>query len=50
MFEQLRNLGTEESISYSFGGKERKFYVFNIASENIRQFQEGVRALPDSLL
>jgi len=50
MFEQFRNFGTDESISYSFAGKERKFYVLNIGSQNIRQFQERVRALPDSLL
>ena len=50
MFEQFRNFGTEESISYSFGGRETKFYVLNIDSQNIRQFQERVRALPDSLL
>ena len=49
MFEQFRNLGTEESISYSFGGRERKFYVLNIGNKNISQFQERVRALPDSL-
>jgi hypothetical protein len=50
MFERFRNFGTEESISYSFGGRETKFYVLNIDSQNIRQFQEGVQALPDSLL
>ncbi len=50
MFEQFRSLGTKESISYSFGRRERKFYVLNIGSKNIRQFQERVRALPDSLL
>jgi hypothetical protein len=49
MFEQLPNLGAEESISYSFGGREKKFYVLNIGSQDIRQFQERVRALPDSL-
>jgi hypothetical protein len=49
MFEQFRNLGTDESISYSFAGKERKFYVLNIGNKNISQFQERVRTLPDSL-
>lgn len=49
MFEEFRNLGTEESISYSFGGRERKFYVLNIGNKNIRQFQERVGTLPDSL-
>jgi hypothetical protein len=50
VFEQFRDFGTEESISYSFGGIERKFYVLNIGTQNIRQFQERVRTLPDSLL
>ena len=49
MFEPLLNLGTEELISYSFGGIERRFYVLNIGSKNIAQFQERVRTLPDSL-
>ena len=50
MFEQFPNLGMEESISYSFGAGVKNFYVFNIARENIPEFQERVRALPDSLL
>jgi hypothetical protein len=45
----LRDLATEDSISFSFAGRRRKFYVLNVASKNIRQFQERVRALPDSL-
>jgi hypothetical protein len=45
----LRDLATEDSISFSFAGRQRKFYVLNVASKNIRQFQERVRALPDSL-
>lgn len=49
-FGQFQDIGTGESISYSFGGKETKFYVLTIGSQNIRQFQERVRALPDSLL
>src|SRR6266705_358072 len=49
MYEPLRDLATEETISYWFDGKDRKFYVLNIASKNIPQFQEGVRNLPDSL-
>jgi hypothetical protein len=47
MFEPLRSLATEESVSFFFAGKERKFYVLNIGSENILQFQQRVRALPD---
>src|SRR5438552_634205 len=49
MLRPLRDLATEESISFSFAGTERRFYVLNIASNNIREFQERVRALPDSL-
>ena len=49
MFQSLRDLGTEDSLSFSFGGRVRRFYVFNIPNNNIRQFQERVRALPDSL-
>ena len=49
MFEPLRNLGTEQSISYSFAGRQWNFYVLNIGNKNIPQFQEGVRPLPDSL-
>ena len=47
MYEPLRDLATEETISYWFAGSERKFYVLNIGSENIPQFQERVRNLPD---
>ena len=49
MFQSLRDLGTEDSLSFSFGGRARTFYVLNIPYKNIRQFQERVRALPDSL-
>ena len=45
----LRDLATEESISFSFGGRGRTFYVLNIPYKNIRQFQGRVGALPDSL-
>jgi hypothetical protein len=46
MFQSLRDLGTEDSISFTFGGGVRTFYVLNISNKNIRQFQERVRALP----
>jgi hypothetical protein len=49
MFQSLRDLETEDSLSFSFGGRARAFYVLNIPYKNIRQFQERVRALPDSL-
>jgi hypothetical protein len=50
MFQSLRDLGTEDSLSFSFGGRVRTFYVLNIDSKNIRQFQERVRLLPNTLL
>jgi hypothetical protein len=50
MFQPLRDLGTEESISYSFAGRVRTFYVLNITNKNIRQFQERVRSLPNTPL
>jgi DNA-binding beta-propeller fold protein YncE len=46
MFQSLRDLGTEDFISFSFGGRVRSFYVLNVANENIRQFQDRVRAFP----
>lgn len=49
VFEQFRNLGTEETIGYAFAGKERQFYVLNVARQNVPQLQERVRALPDSV-
>jgi len=48
MFESFRDLATADSISFSFAGRQRTFHVLNIASKNIRQFQDRVRALPDS--
>jgi hypothetical protein len=49
LFQSARDLATEESISFSFAGHERKFYVLNIRTANVRAFQERVRALPPSL-
>ncbi len=46
MFQSLRDLGTEDSISYSFEGRVRTFYVLNIPNSNIREFQQHVKALP----
>jgi hypothetical protein len=48
MLRPLRDLATEESLSFSFGDRVRTFYVLNIPYKNIRQFQERVRALLDS--
>jgi hypothetical protein len=49
MFEQFRDLGTEETISYSFGGRERQFYVLNVGGQDILRLKERVQALPDSV-
>jgi DNA-binding beta-propeller fold protein YncE len=46
MFQTLRELGTEDPISFSFGGRLRTFYVLNIPNKNIQQFQQGVSAFP----
>ena len=46
VFQSLRDLGTEDSLSYSFGGRVRTFYVLNIPGENIPQFQQRVSAFP----
>jgi DNA-binding beta-propeller fold protein YncE len=46
VFQSLRDFGTEDSLSFSFGGRERTFYVLNIPGENIAQFQQRVSALP----
>jgi DNA-binding beta-propeller fold protein YncE len=46
MFHSLRDLGTEDSISYSFGGRVSVFYVLNIPNKNIQQFQQGVSTFP----
>ena len=47
MFRPLGDLVTADSVSFSFGGRVRTFYVLNIPYKDIRQFQERVRALPD---
>lgn len=45
-FQLVRDLGNEDSLSLSFGGRARTFYVLNIPNNNIRQFQDWVRKLP----
>ena len=45
-YQSLRGLGTEDSLSFSFGGRTRTFYVLNIPNNNIRQFKKRVKALP----
>ena len=46
VFQSLRDLGTEDSISYSFEGRVRTFYVLNIPNKNIQRFQQRVSKLP----
>jgi DNA-binding beta-propeller fold protein YncE len=46
VFQSLRDFGTEDSISYSFVGRVRTFYVLKIPNKNIQQFQQRVSALP----
>lgn len=48
-FQSLGDLGTEDSISFSFGGRVRMFYALNIPNSNIRQFQKSVSTLPVTL-
>jgi sugar lactone lactonase YvrE len=50
MFQSLRALGTEDAISFTFGGRLRTFYVLNIPNKNIHQFQRRVRSLPPTPL
>jgi hypothetical protein len=49
VFQQFRDLGTEETISYSLGGRERQFYVLNVRGQDILQLRQRVRALPESV-
>ena len=46
MFQSLRDLGTEDSLSFSFGGRIRTFYVLNIPNKTFAQFQEAREAFP----
>jgi sugar lactone lactonase YvrE len=50
VFQSLRALGTEDAISFTFGGRLRTFYVLNIPNKNIHQFQRRVRTLPPTPL
>jgi hypothetical protein len=54
MYEPLRQLATERTISYSFVsgnalGGGSKFCVLDVPSQNITEFQKRVRNLPDFL-
>ena len=46
IFQSLHDFGTEDSLSYSFGGRVRTFYVLTIPNKNIRRFQRRVGTLP----
>ena len=46
MFQLFRDLGTEDSISFSFGGRLTTFHVLNIPNKNILEFQDRVAAFP----
>ena len=48
IFRSLRDLGTEDALSLSFGGRMRRFYVLNIPNKNIREFQDRVSVFPAS--
>jgi sugar lactone lactonase YvrE len=50
IFQSLREFGTEDSISFSFGGRLRTFYVLNIPADNIPQFQQAVSVFPETPL
>jgi DNA-binding beta-propeller fold protein YncE len=47
-FQSLAELGSEDSISFSANGRRRSFYVLNIPTNNIREFQERVTASPST--
>jgi DNA-binding beta-propeller fold protein YncE len=46
VFQTVRDLGTEDSLSFSFGGRMKRFHVLNIPNKNIREFQDRVAAFP----
>jgi len=50
MFQSLRHLGTEDSITFLFARRLRMFYTLKIGNKNIRQFKEWVTALPGTPL
>jgi len=49
MFEPLRDIGREESLTQYAWGKVRLFYVITFQSKNLIQLQERVFAMPDIL-
>ncbi len=49
MLKPARELGTEDSLFFSFAGRTWNFFVLNISSENIPAFRARVQSLPDTL-
>lgn len=49
LFEPLRDIGREESLTEFFAGRGRLFYVLTFEGKNIIQLQERVFAMPDTL-
>lgn len=47
LVKPLLSLAKEDSISFSFAGSARKFYVLNVAENAVPQFQARIRELPD---
>jgi hypothetical protein len=43
------DLATESSVSFSFVGRQKRFFVLNIPANNVRPFQGRVQALPEPL-
>jgi len=46
VLRSLRDLGMEDSLSFSFGERVISFYILNVPNKNIRQLQQRVSALP----
>jgi DNA-binding beta-propeller fold protein YncE len=45
-FRSLRDLGTEDELSFPVNGKMRRFYVLNVPNQNIAGLKNHVAALP----
>ena len=48
MFRALHDLGEEDTLSFTFGGRRRNFYVLNIPSRNIPEFRQRVTSFPST--
>lgn len=49
LLQPLGDLTTQEPLSFSVAGRRHAFQVLNIPARNIREFQDRVRALPNSV-